>query len=57
MEYASKTSSDMRSLRAAVLNGVEPPLDVVARLEAQGLNVDETIARIQLTLAPAARAA
>jgi len=50
MEYAHKRTSDMRTLRAAVLNGVEPPLDVVVRLQAQGLDVDDTIVRIRQSL-------
>jgi len=47
MEYATKQGGDMRVLRAAVLNGVEPPLDVVFRLEAQGLDVTATVERIR----------
>lgn len=50
MEYATKRASDMRVLRAAVLNGVEPPMDVVMRLEAQGLDVSETVVRIRQSL-------
>lgn len=50
MEYASKRTSDMRVLRAAVLNGVDVPWDVVARLEAQGLDVSETVVRIRQSL-------
>lgn len=50
MEYAVKRESDMRVLRSAVLNGVEPPLCVVWRLEAQGLDVSATIARIREAL-------
>lgn len=50
MEYATKRSDDLRLLRAAVLNGIEPPLDVVVRLEAQGLDVEVTKERIRQSL-------
>jgi hypothetical protein len=50
MEYATKRASDMRVLRAAVLNDIEPPLDVMVRLEAQGLDVSETMVRIRQSL-------
>ena len=50
MEYAHRRESDMRTLRAAVLNGIEPPLDVVARLEARGFDVDATVVRLHQLL-------
>jgi len=50
MEYTTKRESDMRVLRASVLNGIDVPLAVAMRLEAQGLDVSETIVRIRSTL-------
>ena len=50
MEYASKRRDDLRLLNTAVRNGEEPPLDVVFRLEAQGLDVTATVERIRHSL-------
>ena len=50
MEYTSKRTSDMHLLRAAVLKGEEPPMAVVMRLEAQGVDVSTLMVRIRHSL-------
>jgi hypothetical protein len=47
MEYQATHSSPNRIFRAAILNGVTPPADVVAKLEAMGINTGELEARLR----------
>lgn len=47
MEYQTKHSDAARIFRAAILNGVQPPLSVVETLEARGINTAELEARLR----------
>jgi hypothetical protein len=47
MQTHIQNDTDMRLVRAAILNGTPLPARAVARLEARGVNVGELEARIK----------
>jgi hypothetical protein len=47
MQQQQKYDRDAQLVRAAILNGVQPPAQSVARLEARGINVGELEHRIR----------
>lgn len=51
MQTQPQHQSPQRLFRAAILNGVAPPADVIAQLEAVGINVGELEARLRQSFA------
>jgi hypothetical protein len=47
MEYQRTHSTPERLFRHAILNGITPPADVRATLEARGVNTDALEARLR----------
>ncbi len=50
MEYQRQHSTPERLFRRAILNGVTPPAETIAVLEARGVNTSELEARIRQSL-------
>jgi hypothetical protein len=47
MSFRAQTTDPHRVFRAAIMNGVEPPMEVIATLEARGVNIGDLERRVR----------